>query len=202
MNLAHNDIHLWLTTQRGLKTKAFLQQILSSYLDIPPTQIRFAKTLNGKPYLKDRRLRTLQFNVSHSHGAMVCVVSYGEALGVDIEYPARKNRLEEISQRFFHPQEIQQLQAFTDEAQRRELFFKLWTSKEAYIKAIGLTIGTASLDEVAFSYQNRQVHPLFNTPSTLHWHFHTLPWRDYLVTTALAHKAWHGIKPRLSLFEI
>jgi len=202
MNLTHNDIHLWLTTQKGLKTKAFLQQVLSNYLHISPAQIHFAKTLNGKPYLKDRRLRALQFNVSHSHGGMVCAVSYGEALGVDIEYPARKNRLDEISERYFHPQEIQQLQAINDEAQRRALFFQLWTSKEAYIKAMGLTIGSASLDEVAFSYQNQQIHPLFNTPSTLRWHFPTLAWGDYLITTALAHKTWHGIKPQLSLFEI
>ena len=212
MILAPNDIHLWLSPDKGLGSEKFIRNTLSEYLLIPPAQIRLAKTAHGKPYLKDRRLRGLQFNLSDSHGAMVCAVGYGEALGVDIEYPARKNRLDEISQRYFHPQEVEALQAVTDEAERRALFFQLWTSKEAYIKAMGLTIGTASLDKVAFSCQNNEIQPLFNTPSHLRWHFDHLPLhtpslhsqagRDYVITTATAYKAWQGIKPQIRLFEM
>lgn len=202
MILTSNDIHLWLSPDKGLGTEKFIRNTLSEYLLLPPAQIRLARTAHGKPYLKDRRLRGLQFNLSDSHGAIVCAVSYGEALGVDIEYPARKNKFLDIAERYFHPQELQQLRDLTNDMERRALFFRLWTTKEAYIKAKGLTIGSASLDKVAFHCRNQHIEPLFNTPSTLRWHFNTLPWRDYLITTALAHKAWQAVKPQITVIEI
>lgn len=202
MILQRNDIHLWLSPHKGLRTEDFLRKILTHYLPISAYQIHFSKTKNGKPYLKDRRFRRLEFNVSHSHDMLVCAISYAQQLGVDIEYKHRKNRLDEIAERYFHPQETQQLQALTEEEDRRDLFFRLWTSKEAYIKALGLTIGTVSLDKIAFSYENNLIQALFETPKQQQWHFKTLAWNDYLMTVAVTYRHWHTIKPELSVFSL
>ena len=202
MILDQSDIHLWLSPAQGLSTEEFLRHTLSHYLPLAPAQIRFARTDKGKPYLKDRRFNQLQFNVSHSHGKIVCAVSLCQQIGVDIENIQRKNSLDEIAARYFHPDEIFTLQSIKDEQERRRLFFTLWTCKEAYIKAIGLTIGTASLDKIAFSYRNNKVLPLYNTPVQLQWHFQTQAWGDYLIAIAIAHKAWRSIQPQLAIFEI
>ena len=204
--LAPNHIHLWLTEQRGIKTNTFLRKVLSHYLPLHPSQIQFARTPNGKPFLKnrklkDRRFNDLQFNISHSHGKIVCAVSHGLLLGVDIENIHRKNKIEEIAERYFHASEIKALQSIKNEEEKRNLFFTLWTCKEAYIKAIGKTIGTASLDAVRFSRENDRVKPQFPLPVQQRWSFHITPVDDLLITVARAQRPWQATtKSQISLF--
>lgn len=201
MILNQNDIHLWLSPHKGLGTEEFLRGILSQYLPLSPAKIRFARTHNGKPYLKDRRFNQLQFNVSHSHGKIVCAVSLCQLIGVDIENIHRKNSLDEIAQRYFHPDEIETLQSIANEQERRQLFFTLWTCKEAYIKAIGKTIGTASLDRIGFALDDGNVEPLFPTPVQQQWSFHTITQGDSMIAVARAQRPWQAGKAVISCVE-
>jgi 4'-phosphopantetheinyl transferase len=198
-----NQIHLWLADHGNISTEAFLREVLSHYLPLSPAKIRFARTHNGKPYLKDRRFEQLQFNVSHSHGKIVCAVSLCQLIGVDIENIHRKNSLDEIAQRYFHADEIRALQSITDEAQRRQLFFKLWTCKEAYIKAIGKTIGTASLDKIGFNCEGESIQALFPRPVQQQWFFQALSLQETMIAVARAQRPWQsGTPPELTIYPV
>jgi 4'-phosphopantetheinyl transferase len=78
----------------------------------------------------------LYFNLSHSNEYAVIAVSRTGPLGVDIERVRLMPDLEEIAARFFSSAEqaaILRLPA----AQRLPAFYRCWTSKEAFIKALG-----------------------------------------------------------------
>ena len=80
-----------------------------------------------------------KFNLSHSGDYVVCGVGDGE-VGVDIQkWVPYKER---TAERFFAPEEWKLLQE-SDESRRTELFYRLWSRKEAYGKYTGQGIGSA-----------------------------------------------------------
>jgi hypothetical protein len=106
----------------GKDLKIWPVEILSQILNMPGVEIKFDSL--GKPYLP----QGLGFaNWSNSRGE--CLLAYsGECeVGIDLEFYRNRN-FEAISKRFFAPGEI------TDKA---EIFYSLWTKKEAYYKCLG-----------------------------------------------------------------
>lgn len=89
----------------------------------------------GKPYLKE--LPELFFSLSHSETVAVCAISDRE-IGIDIEYHREMSpdRLLRIAKRFFAPEEYDAIAEESGEA-AKELFYRIWTAKEAYIKFTG-----------------------------------------------------------------
>ena len=75
------------------------------------------------------------FNLSHTRGMAACAVARGMAVGVDVEALDRRAG-EGIAARFFPPAEAA-LVAAAPEAGRRAVFMRLWTLKEAVMKATG-----------------------------------------------------------------
>ena len=80
-----------------------------------------------------------KFNLSHSGDYVICAAGDGE-IGADIQkwVPYR----ERTAERFFAKEEWELLQE-TDAENRTELFYRLWTRKEAYGKYTGQGIGSA-----------------------------------------------------------
>ena len=119
-------------------SRGFLRQVLGRYLATNPEALRFSYGPYGKPALdgeyKDSALR---FNMSHSRGVGLVAVSEGKELGVDVEHIRADFATEEIARRFFSPREVAAFNALPPEL-RVNAFFRCWTRKEAYIKAIGL----------------------------------------------------------------
>ena len=85
------------------------------------------------------------FNLSHSGEYVLCAVSDGE-VGADIQkwIPYK----ERTAERFFAPEEWKLYQE-TGESRRTELFYWLWTRKEAYGKYTGQGIGKAIGENLA-----------------------------------------------------
>ena len=80
-----------------------------------------------------------KFNLSHSGDYVVCAVGDGE-VGADIQkWVPYKER---TAERFFAPTEWKLLQELPA-SQRTELFYRLWSRKEAYGKYTGQGIGSA-----------------------------------------------------------
>ena len=80
-----------------------------------------------------------KFNLSHSGDYVVCGVGDGE-VGVDIQkWVPYKER---TAERFFARKEWKLLEELP-ESQRTELFYRLWSRKEAYGKYTGQGIGSA-----------------------------------------------------------
>ena len=119
-------------------SRGFLRQVLGRYLTVNAETIRFSYGPYGKPALGgDHESSTLRFNMSHSRGVALVAVTEDKALGVDVEYIRADFATEDIARRFFSPREVETFNAVPND-QRVAAFFRCWTRKEAYIKAIGL----------------------------------------------------------------
>lgn len=90
---------------------------------------------NGKPYLTGGQ--DIYFNLSHSGEMVVCAISSHE-IGCDVEKISDMNL--EIAKRFFFTTEYEMIVNQKTEAARREMFFRLWTLKESFIKSIGIGV--------------------------------------------------------------
>jgi 4'-phosphopantetheinyl transferase len=109
-----------------------LRRILGGYLDMDPAAVEFVQGPRGKPYLASRGP---YFNLSHS-GKLALIGLASVELGLDVEKVRHLESLTEIARKHFSPSEFEALSALQGDA--RELaFYRCWTRKEAYIKAIG-----------------------------------------------------------------
>lgn len=133
---------------RFVVERATLRLLLSAYLGLPPAAMRFAYGAHGKPSLAaGGRDATLRFNLSHSHDRALYAFVRSREIGVDIEHVRAMPDAERIATRFFSPHEQAALLA-VPEGERVEAFFRCWTRKEAYVKAVGggISLSLGSFD--------------------------------------------------------
>jgi 4'-phosphopantetheinyl transferase len=154
---------------RFIASRGILRSILSNYLNLPPAQIQFSYGDRGKPFLRVP-VADLSFNLSHSQDWFVCAVIKGCQVGIDVEFSRPLSDLEQLTRRFFAPQEHQAIMALPPEEQAT-VFLHYWTAKEALLKAIGeglvdlssleLAIADGSPQIVRWAGQNRQIWQLY-----------------------------------------
>ena len=135
--------------RRYVLCRATLRMLLCERLACQNTQLSFAASQHGKPFaLVDGTAAAVSFNISHSgwHG-LIAIAAAGR-LGVDVEAHTTRRDLTRLAESatVFTPQERAAL-AKVSGADKRHLFYRLWTIKEALSKALGkgLTIGLAEL---------------------------------------------------------
>jgi 4'-phosphopantetheinyl transferase len=118
-----------------LVAHALVRSALSWFHPLAPEAWRFRTTSHGKPEIEpDCGLR---FNLSHSAGLAVCLISSQAEVGVDVEHCERGFQILEVADDVFSPIELAQLGDLrTEDKLGRALL--LWTLKEAYLKAIGV----------------------------------------------------------------
>lgn len=121
-----------------IASRAILRLILSRYIHTHPKVINFYYNYYGKPFILDANI---SFNISHSNELAVFAFSINSMVGIDVEYIHDGFNEMEIAEKFFSLSEINELKS-VPQNQRKEAFFNCWTSKEAYIKAKGLSIST------------------------------------------------------------
>ena len=106
----------------------------------PPELVEGA---HGKPYLKE--YPQIHFNISHCMG--LAVLAIGDCtVGIDAEC-VRPYR-EPLLKRVLSDAELRQMEE-AGESEREELFFRFWTLKESYVKAVGCGI-TVPLQDISF----------------------------------------------------
>lgn len=96
---------------------------------IPAERQRFAENPFGKPYLTE--FPDLHVSLSHGGPWAVCAVS-DRPVGVDVELPRCSYA---VAKRYFHPEELPQ-------ATDADRLCRLWTAKEAFVKALGTGLTT------------------------------------------------------------
>src|SRR5258706_9719550 len=111
-----------------------LRLLLSRYLSCHPRELTFSFGPRGKPALCDSEL---EFNLSNSGDLSVYVITVGCAVGVDVEQVKPLRDLENIASRYFCGAEARELLSIGSKLAMQEAFFRCWTRKEAYIKAVG-----------------------------------------------------------------
>jgi len=115
-------------------------------LQINPEKIEFHYTEKGKPYLaKTNNHLQLHFNVSHSEDYIIYGISKN-LIGVDLEYINHKTNCQELAKRFFCPNE-HEIISNLPKCDKYRAFYLAWTSKEAYLKAIGTGL-SGGLDSI------------------------------------------------------
>ena len=117
--------------------RGMLRTVLAAYLEADPHELRFQYTEHGKPALASVvPEKDLQFNLSHTQGAVLLGICRQRAIGVDVERVREDLIPRDIAARFFSPAEQKALFSLP-EAEQREAFFRCWTRKEAFLKARG-----------------------------------------------------------------
>lgn len=109
-----------------------LRILAGRYLGIAPADLAFRYGEHGKPEIDG-----LHFNLSHTGDLMAVAFSPDGPLGLDIEEISPRLHARDIAGRYFSPRERQELETPDDEEFLRR-FFRLWTSKEALMKATSL----------------------------------------------------------------
>lgn len=97
-------------------------------------QLNYSVNKQGKPYY--RELPQFYFNLSHSGHYAVATFS-DMPVGVDIEEKKIDKTRLGIAKRFFHEKEYSLLKNIKDKREQMELFYRIWTLKESFVKAAG-----------------------------------------------------------------
>jgi 4'-phosphopantetheinyl transferase len=106
---------------------------LKNEYDITPAEDGWREGYKGKPYLKD--VSGIYFSISHSGSMAMCVIDEKE-VGADIQIV--KPLGDKVAELVLSDQEKR---AYYDSGNHKDLFYKIWVLKEAYLKYKGSGIG-------------------------------------------------------------
>ena len=139
------DIALASRATQRLALSAFTAQ------SVVPAAWQFVENGNGRPLLHEPPApwRSLRFSAANAIGLVGCAVCIGREIGLDLE-PRRQDPARDLLESCLGSRERQQLESLA-EPDRPDRFTRLWTAKEAYLKARGLGI-IDSLDQVEVDF--------------------------------------------------
>lgn len=166
--LLPGEVHLWLATvdsvpkfllsrdeeiklrvmrhpsvaRRFESTRKLLRYLFGAYLNCSDAHIK--ATDQGKPFLP--AFPEFHFNTTHSEKIIMVAISL-TPVGVDLE-KMRKLDVLRVAKRFFSPQDLVFFQG-KKQKENQKTFFKLWTAKEAALKADGQGIAFGMKNNVA-----------------------------------------------------
>jgi 4'-phosphopantetheinyl transferase len=124
--------------ERFIVVRAILRKLLGRYLGLTPAAIAFDYSAWGKPLVRSGHPSHpgLGFNVSHSGGVALVALAREARVGVDVELVRSGLAVELIAERHLSPTEQVTLSRIPSHL-RNEAFFRYWTRKEAFAKAVG-----------------------------------------------------------------
>ncbi len=169
--------------------RAALRAILCEQFGCRNAQLSFGASSHGKPFAIAKGVHlSLNFNVSHSGGHGLIALSVTGRVGVDIEERIPRRYLNELIAAVMGSEEQTELAALPEPAKLR-LFYRLWTLKEALIKALGTGFSTdPSGFQAPPAMRRGGMADVFNFP-----HLPSVAWRledigDERFAAALAHE--------------
>jgi 4'-phosphopantetheinyl transferase len=130
---------------RSLLGETLARLAVCELWQVSNADLSFRKNAYGKPLLDYPP--NCSFNISHSGEWVVCAAS-DTPVGIDVE---RIKPIDiSIAERFFAPEEYDELMKLSGSRQLSR-FYRLWTLKESYIKAVGKGM-SIPLDSFAFAF--------------------------------------------------
>lgn len=129
------DVH----RDRYVRGRGLVRAVLARRLGLDPAELRFEEGDRGKPRLHDG---ALEFNLSHSEDRAALAVADPlpvggiGGIGIDLERYDRRVDVAGLARRCFVESENRWLAGFS-EPERHLGFFRIWTAKEARMKASG-----------------------------------------------------------------
>jgi 4'-phosphopantetheinyl transferase len=113
-----------------------LRIIAARELQVAPSALRWDRGPYGKPALA-APWSGLSLSLSHSAGLVAVAIAVGRAVGVDIQHLVPRLDVVAMSARFFPPAEAAYVATGRDAGARADRFTRLWSRKEAVVKAAG-----------------------------------------------------------------
>lgn len=188
----------------------YRNELLSHQLNRNMTNDDFVKTEYGKPFLKNETFITENLKIeslktdsleidnlktdhlknsnnlflNHSHSQHFYVLATSKSipdLGVDVEELKRKVRFEALAKHAFHPTEYK---IWIDLECDPSYWFRVWTTKEAILKASGLGI-RMSMNEI-----NTNLHPLHHSGYFEHDSLGRFLYQNYCIQGCILTIAW------------
>ena len=156
----------------SLVSRALVRYLIFELTGKHPQSLSFSANEHGKPFLAE--FPDIHFNLSHSHGAAVCAMCRGAAVGVDVEDVGRHTDLS-IANRFFSSSEAELVSKASGD-EKRKLFFDIWTLKEAYIKAVGKGL-TIPLNSFSFNAGEPVIQITFSDTGRIDSDWQFCQWR-------------------------
>lgn len=159
---------LELFRNRFVAARGMLRVLLSRYLELPPEKIVFRYAPGGKPLLASETMGRRcesdpSFNLSHSNDLALYAITLGREVGVDVEHVKPLHELETIAEQNFSPAEFDIFESVSPD-KKLDTFYRYWTRKEAYIKAIGEGL---SVPLGSFSVSPERGSPIQSTSSPI-----------------------------------
>ena len=130
--------------QRLVLGHGVLRLLLGAACGRPPVAVRLTTNAHDKPLLAPGQGPPLTFNISHGGDRVLLALTHHRPVGVDVEPLRLPAEYMAISRQQFARDEQEALFAAPPE-EHAGLFFRIWTRKEAFIKAhgAGLTLPLA-----------------------------------------------------------
>lgn len=170
---------------------ALVRMMLASFRGVAAADLRFDRDRLGRPELDDGR--GLRFSLSHTRRLVACAVAAGDAVGLDVEADDPARPVDDLARSFFTPAEADLVAVGGGDA-----FLRLWTLKEAFVKATGEGLARP-LDSFAFSLDPIRVDD--HSGAADGWGFAQIrPRPDHVLSVALRRAEAAGI--RLDATEI
>ena len=144
--------------------RSIVRRTLSRLGSVEPSEWSFEENAHGRPSISRPKLeRDWRFNLSHTRGLVGVGTVEGLEIGVDVEAIDRAFDFLPIARRKFSAAEADRVIA-AGNVERRELFFRYWTLKEAFIKAKGIGL-SLPLDKFSFDIEtDRRLRVEFRAP--------------------------------------
>lgn len=127
--------------RRYVASHGKLRLILAGYLGIPAEKITYVPQAFGKPVIVvDGLKHDIQFNLAHSDNKMLVAVGVGGQIGVDIEVWNNSVDSTSVASLCFSEAERNFWNGLPA-SRKDEFFYRLWTRKESFVKAVGVGLG-------------------------------------------------------------
>jgi 4'-phosphopantetheinyl transferase len=125
--------HFQADYDRYIAARAVLRSQLGAFLDRDPGSLSFQYTSHGKPFIENCGI---EFNLSHSGDWVLLAFTRMAEIGIDIERIRPMLDMRDVARENFAASEFESWEA-TSEPDRVPAFYRCWTRKESFIKAIG-----------------------------------------------------------------
>jgi len=142
-----------------IASRLLLRHLLTQYTECDPSETEAIPDDMGRPFwIETGNNIDLFFSLSHTKNMICCALSRNSEIGCDIESLQPRKYQENLTERVFSKKEqkfYRELPATTSV----EFFYRSWTLKEAFVKALGqglripftsLSFTSMATDSVAF----------------------------------------------------
>jgi 4'-phosphopantetheinyl transferase len=159
---------------RFVAGRGLLRLAVRRYAPHVPAAFEISYTSLGRPMLPGD-YEVPNFSISHTRELVALAFAANSHTGIDVEYTKSIPDIPGLAERILSEEDFREFQALP-EREKQLAFFRVWTRKEAYLKARGEGIATGLRDiSVSFSPEptSRLTDPREVSASA--WRVHTMP---------------------------